>query len=207
LSSGLPPVIETSPASSTGTPHTSSRGRVLKTTHSTRYSPSKYIDSEAEKNQKKRPRQQRLDLASVVLSDTESEETPEEEEEKEEEEVLEAVKKPRKSTRVRTSMGAKAARAIPASGRKRGLSLISSDEGEKSEAEEEEEEEEEKKPEQRKRRQSCGGKAPRENQKQRTTSVPDTNPMDADSDPGVCVCVCACACVCVCVCLCMYACA
>ena len=125
-----------------------------------------------------------------MSSDTESEEKQEEEEEQAEEE--EAVKIPRKSTRGRSSTGAKAPRANP--GRKRGLSMISSDEEVKSQSEEEEEEEEQK-PEPRKRR-PTGGKAPQEIKKQRHTSVPDTDPVDAASEPGVCVCVCVCVSVC-----------
>ena len=54
---------------------------MLRTTSSTRYSPSKYVEAERKFNQKKRPLQQRLDLAIAVSSDTESEEKQEEEEE------------------------------------------------------------------------------------------------------------------------------
>jgi hypothetical protein len=107
--------------SGVGTPQTSARGRVLRSTKDNKYSPSKFLS----------PVQQR---------------------------------KPN---------------------RKRELTMVSSDEEDKTASEEEDQEEEVEevqKPEPRKRR-STGAKAPREFPKQRRMS--DSNPMDDDSEPTI----------------------
>ncbi len=160
----------------------SARGRVLRKTSDTRFSPSKYVEPALPRS---RRAPQRLDLTSSSSSDTESEE--------------DAKKRGDTKKRGRQSTGAKAPRDT-----KKARTTDTEVEEPDSSAETSKAA--------RAPSKSTGGitpsksqsRGPKINQKQRTTSVPDTNdPMDAESDPGVCVCVCACACVCVCLCMCV----